>query len=140
MFSIICHKYLYWAEESRAEESQKKYRFGPRSPGPKWFWAEESRNRLQSSTSGTAKRYQVVSPGSGSTRSVSILVPHSAQPRMIPNRSPSSDAGYGIIRGVPSAWSLSQFGPGSARPGQLSLLLISNNGSITPSMYHHRNT
>ena len=27
---------------------------------------------------------------------------HSAQPRMILNRSPSSDAGYGIIRGVPS--------------------------------------
>ena len=48
---------LYWAKISGErlqdhwssgynwdEESQEKNQFGPRSPGPKRFWAEESRN------------------------------------------------------------------------------------------------
>ena len=33
---------LKWAEQSRIEKWAETS--GPRSPGPKWFWAEESRN------------------------------------------------------------------------------------------------
>ena len=33
---------LKWAEQSRIEKWAESS--GPRSPGPKWFWAEESRN------------------------------------------------------------------------------------------------
>ena len=33
---------LKWTEQSRIEKWAESS--GPRSPGPKWFWAEESRN------------------------------------------------------------------------------------------------
>ena len=36
---------LKWAEQSRIEKWAETS--GPRSPGPKWFWAEESRNRMR---------------------------------------------------------------------------------------------
>ena len=38
---------LKWAEQSRIEKWAETS--GPRSPGPKWFWAEESRNRFHCS-------------------------------------------------------------------------------------------
>ena len=49
LFSIVCHKkYFYTGPRSPGPRSPgKKNRFGLRSPGPKWFWAEASRNPMR---------------------------------------------------------------------------------------------